>query len=148
MQRDLVAFCLLPKRWYYPTDGHSLCWIGLVQRSLCILICLLERWHLFNFLSDYQGHWVFPSFYIEVLFEITLKKFKNNKISTKKPNIKSYYSSTVQSCVYCAKSPNIYNCSDFLKLSITERIKQANLKKFCTHYLPKNCYKILYSFKL
>jgi len=59
-------------------------------------------------------------------------------ISTKKPNIHSYHSNTVQSCVYCAKSHNVYNCSDFLKLPITERIKQANLKKFCTNCLRKN----------
>lgn len=40
--------------------------------------------------------------------------------------------------MYCGNSHNIYNCSDYLKLSVNDRIKQANIKKFCINCLRKN----------
>lgn len=40
--------------------------------------------------------------------------------------------------MYCGSSHNIYNCGDYLKLSVNDRIKQANIKRFCINCLRKN----------
>lgn len=53
----------------------------------------------------------------------------------------SYFSSTNFKCIFCQNSHNIYNCPDYLKLSIQERINEAHKHKFClrTNHLVKDC---------
>ena len=81
----------------------------------------------------------------EVLEAVSTPPSKNeNHIAVgsrlKKPlNVSgTYFSSNQFACQFCNGSHNIYNCANFSKLSINDRINEAKKLHFCLNCLRKN----------
>jgi len=81
---------------------------------------------------------------LEMLDSCRGKSEPTVKGNIKKSNKRVTLASTSQICVVCKESHNIFNCSEFLKLPIQDRIAEAKRQQLCINCLraghyAKNC---------